>query len=80
MRTEVVETFYSKDRKRRVNIVRQPDGSYSYVEEYYFKNELAEIDGWASLGGNPSLYDSLETARREVPFNVTWLASQRGEP
>ena len=77
---KIVETIYSADRKRRVNIVRRPDDSYGYIEEYYFNNELAEIDGWASLGETPSSYDSIETARREVPFNVAWLASSRSGP
>jgi len=80
MVNEIVETIYSKDRKRRVNIIRRPDESYSHIEEYYFNNELAHIEGWASLGSNPTQYDSVETARREVPFNVPWLASQLAEP
>ena len=68
---EPVEFIYSRDRERRVVILRHPSGSYGYKEELHFKNETAE--GWAPLYSPPSFYDSLETARREIRHNVPWL-------
>ncbi len=73
--SEPIEFIYSADRRRRVVILSQPAGGYTYREEYHYHSDAAE--GWASLGGRASYYDSLETARREVVFNVPWLASER---
>ncbi len=73
--SENAEFIYSADGQRRVVILRLAAGQYSYREEYHYHSESAE--GWASLGGRASYYDSLETARREVVFNVPWLAAER---
>ena len=73
--SEAVEFIYSADRQRRVVILRQSAGHYSYREERHYHSEAAE--SWASLGGRASHYDSLETAKREVVFNVPWLATER---
>ncbi len=69
---EPVEFMYSRDRKRRIVIFRHSLGSYSYKEEYHFKNEVAE--GWAPLYSTPSFYDSLKTLKREIRYNVSWLS------
>jgi hypothetical protein len=72
-----VETIYDTDRKRRVVIFRRDSGSYGYREEYHHKNDLAEIEGWASLGGRACYYEDLETAKRELVENVPWLAERK---
>lgn len=72
MSAEIVEFLYSRDSSRRAKIIRRPDGTFGYVEEYHFNNEEAGIEGWTSLGGNVAVYDTLETALREIPFNVAW--------
>jgi hypothetical protein len=73
---ETIETIYDAARKRRVIIFRQPNGTYGYREEKFFTNALAEIDGWAVILRGNSSYDTIETALREVPDNVTWLPRQ----
>lgn len=74
MKDKPVEIIYAADRKRRVVIFRRPSGSYGYREDRQYKNDLASTEGWASLGGRSSHYEDLETAKREVVENVTWLA------
>jgi hypothetical protein len=71
MTDEPVEIIYATGRKRRVVIFRRPAGNYGYREERYYKNDLAGVEGWASLGGRSSYYEDLETAKREVIENVT---------
>ena len=78
MTNEPVEIIYAADRRRRVVIFRRPSGSYGYREERHYKNDLAGTEGWASLGGRSSHYEDLETAKREVVENVTWLATPKG--
>lgn len=78
MTDEQVEIIYSEDRKRRVVIFRRPSGTYGYREERHYKNELADVEGWASLGGRACHYEDLPTAMREVVENVAWLAKFKG--
>ena len=61
-----METIYSEDQKRRVVIFRRGDGTYGYREEYHYKNELAQVEGWSSLGGRACYYEDRGTAKREV--------------
>jgi len=70
---DAVEYIYSKDRSRRVTILRKSTGGYAYREERYYKS--GETEGWAALWSQSSLYDSIETAKREVVFAVPWLTS-----
>ena len=74
MADESVETIYDAAQKRRVVIFRRPTGTFGYREERHFKNTAAE--GWASLGGRACYYEDLETAKREVVENVSWLAGR----
>jgi hypothetical protein len=73
-----METIYNADRKRRIVIFRRESGTYGYREEYHYKNELAQAEGWASLGGRACYYEDLETAKREAVENVTWLPERAG--
>jgi len=77
MTDEPVQIIYADDRKRRVVIFRRFSGTYGYREERHFKNDLAGVEGWASLGGRACYYEDLETAKREVVENVTWLAKRK---
>jgi hypothetical protein len=47
-----VEIVYADDRKCRVVIFKRPSGTYGYRQERYYKNDIAEVEGWASLGGH----------------------------
>jgi 8-oxo-dGTP pyrophosphatase MutT (NUDIX family) len=71
MKYHAVESLYDEARKRRVIIFRRSSGTYGYREEKHYKNEVAE--GWAFLGGRVCYWDTLETAKREVVNNVSWL-------
>ena len=75
MADEVIESIYDDTRNRRVVIFRRPSGTFGYREEKYYETEAAE--GWASLSGRVCHWDTLETAKREIPNNVAWLASRR---
>ena len=77
MTDEPVEIIYAADRRRRVVIFRRPSGSYGYREERYYKNDLSGVQDWASLGGRSCYYEDLETAKREVVENVSWLAARK---
>ncbi len=76
MSDDLIEAIYSEDQKRRVVIFRRASGTYGYREEYNYRNELAQEEGWASVGGHPCYYESLEIAKREVAENVIWLAKR----
>jgi len=73
MAEEAVELLYDNTRTRRVIIYRHSTGTFGYREEKYFKNELAETEGWATITKGKSSYDTLETALREVTYNISWL-------
>ncbi|HWW00250.1 MAG TPA: hypothetical protein VNZ64_11185 [Candidatus Acidoferrum sp.] len=77
MKEAPVETIYARGGKRRVVIFQRASGSYGYREEYHYKNDLAHVEGWASLGGNACYYEDLETAKRELVDNVAWLAKRK---
>jgi hypothetical protein len=76
MADEVVDTVYDSTGSRRAVIFRRSTGTYGYREEKHFKNDVAE--GWRSFGGRVCHWDTLETAKRELPSNVTWLTSHQG--
>ncbi|MGD0660239.1 MAG: hypothetical protein ABSD38_19440 [Syntrophorhabdales bacterium] len=71
MTDETVDTLYNDTHNRRVVIFRRPSGTYGYREEYHYRNDVAK--GWVALSGRACYWDSLETARREVAENVSWL-------
>jgi hypothetical protein len=72
---EAVDVFYSADCTRRVAIFRRRDGLYGYEEQSLYESEVAER--WTRLYSGASLYATLGIARREVMFNVQWLAHQQ---
>ena len=77
MPDEIAEVLYDDTRSRRVVIFRRPSGVYGYCEERYYKNDLAQTEGWAFLWEGKSSYDTLDTARREVADHVHWLPKHR---
>jgi hypothetical protein len=75
---EVVDAVYSRDGKRRVLIERRPDGGFCYREEYYYKNDQANLEGWAGPWDCcASRFATLDIARRELPYNFAWIAAER---
>ena len=77
MNSSPIDTLYSTDGKRRIVIFRRESGTFGYREERYFQNDIANTEGWASLEGRSCYWDTLETAKREISENVTWL--QKGD-
>lgn len=71
---EVVDVIYSLDKSKRYVIVKSEDGYvkcfYEYIRLYYDDVETmceGELPaGWWYGGGNGSIYDSVETAMREM--------------
>jgi len=76
MSEQVVEILYDSQKKSRVVIFLRSSGGYGYREEKHYKNVEAETEGWAVLWEGKSFYDSLETAKREIPTDVHWLPKQ----
>jgi hypothetical protein len=79
MDPETVETIYYTAYLKRVVIFRKSDGMYGYREEKFFKNDLAQTEGWGVVWLGRSSYDTVETALREIPYNVSWLLPLRDE-
>jgi hypothetical protein len=76
--SEVVDAVYSRDGNRRVLIERRADGAFCYREEYHYKNDQANVEGWADLGGcYASRFATLEIAMHELPYNFMWIAAER---
>ena len=73
MADDSVEVLYDRAHSRRVVIFRRAIGTYGYREEKYYRNDSAGTEGWMTLWVGKSSYDTLETARREVVENVSWL-------
>jgi len=68
-----VDILYSSDGRRRVAVFQRADGLFGYQEQYVH-NSAVVGERWVPLYTGASLYDTLETARRELVFNVAWLA------
>jgi hypothetical protein len=43
--SDIIETIFSSDGKRRVVILCRSDGSFGYREEYDYRNDLADVEG-----------------------------------
>jgi hypothetical protein len=69
----VVKVFVHQDGKRRVLIVRHPNGSHGFEEEYWSDGPLELC--WCRCTKNPlTICDTLETAEREALGRIGWLA------
>lgn len=76
---DVLDYLYSADGKRRVAMFRGPCDSVGYVEEYWYRNELAGLEGWAQLQVGNSYYADLDTARRELPYALAFPIVRAGD-
>ena len=75
--SDAIELIYSKDGNRRIALFQMTDGAFGFREEYHYTSDFDKdnvFEGWASLPPHASFYDSLETARREAIFGVSWQA------
>jgi hypothetical protein len=78
--SDAIELIYSTDGSRRIVLFRRADGTFGFREEYHYKNDFDTdnvFEGWASLPPHASFYDSLETARREAIYDVSWQANHK---
>ena len=78
MSERVVKTLAHADGKRRVLIVQRANGLYGFeIEE--FRSEALDfrrepLEYWARFSQIPfAIFDSAETAEREVRSEITWL-------
>lgn len=75
--SETIEsTLYNADRSRRLSVVKRRDGLFCLREELRLVGPDGQ-DDWATMYTRPGLYDTVETALREAPFEVTWLEGNR---
>jgi hypothetical protein len=78
MNPDIVKILLSSDGNRRLLIIKRSDGAFHNIEEYWHKSvyegELIAV-GWASLGTDGSLYQTVEIVEREGRINYKWLAS-----
>ena len=72
MPMRIIQTLYDADRERRVLIFQRDDKTFGFEKEYF---SIAEHENcWVPRGGHStSIFDSEETALREVYSRVTWL-------
>ncbi len=79
MELTIEKIFDKADGKRRVLLVRRPDGNFGLVEEYWYENIFdgkLVAKGWDSLGLSKSIYETAETAEREARVHFHWLSDQ----
>jgi hypothetical protein len=70
------EVYERTDGKRRVLIIQRLDGSYSFIEQYWYENVYEGklvARGWADLPARPTFFQCLETAKQEVTSYFPWL-------
>ena len=72
-RPEVVKTLIRGDGKRRVLILRRPDGWYSFREEAGYDREHGKY--WAELPSHASICDRADSAEREARATIPWLVA-----
>jgi len=73
---EIVRTIKSKDGKRKVDIFRRENGTFGFSDM-----EFGEDEGfWFPAGKySTAIFNSEETALKEVQSRVIWLAREIGE-
>jgi hypothetical protein len=77
MRPEIVRTIVEASGKRRLFILRRPDGAYTF-EAQYWSDEPFEMC-WIPRGERSvCICDSEEIAMREALDRVDWLAAALG--
>ena len=70
----VAETIYDKDKKRRVTIFQNQDGTFGFEEDYFSDDPSEQC--WVSKWLPGSRCECLDVARREVLGRVAWLTQE----
>jgi hypothetical protein len=77
MCTEASKILYSADGKRRVLIMQRPDGTFRFIEQYwyetFYEGKLV-AKGWASLPPISLVFETVPIAEWEAKFTFPWLA------
>ena len=72
---ELIKEIYSKDRDRRVEIIRRDTGTYFY-QQCYFSGDPFEMC-WIPLRQRSiGLFESAERAESEARSNIDWLVDE----
>lgn len=75
MPSEVVRTIFSRDGNRKVDIFRREGGTFGFSDLEYGEDEGL----WFPEGKySTAIFDSEETALKEVQSRVAWLAREIG--
>jgi len=74
---EIAKIFNSADGKRRVLVLRRPDGNFNLRAEKWYR-DLYEgkliAEGWAPIPARTSIFATLEIAEREAKARYPWIA------
>ena len=76
MYSEPSKILHSADEKRRVLIIRRPDGQFGLVEQHWYENFYEGklvAKGWANLDRPASIFETLAIAEREARASFPWL-------
>lgn len=66
--------LYDLDKKRRVLILRNTNGAYSFVEESFSTDPYEQCWIPVTKGRSIPVCDSIETALREAKGRIDWLS------
>ncbi|WP_273772753.1 hypothetical protein [Brucella intermedia] len=82
MTRTVLHQALSPDGQTRLVFFQRLDGSVTYVTEKFWIDDVPEYDYhaeyWAAFTDNGSIFDSLETAIRELRVEYPWLEPEKG--
>jgi hypothetical protein len=66
----IIQTIYSGDKKHQVSIFQRPNGTFGFAEGYFSEDEFEMC--WIH-DKHGSIFDTFNTAQREVYSRVDWL-------
>ncbi|MCB4919737.1 hypothetical protein LAV78_14540 [Brucella intermedia] len=79
MTRTVLHQVLSPDGQTRLVFFRRTDGAISHIAEKFWIDDVPEYDYhaeyWAAFTDSSSIFDSLETAIRELRVEYPWLAA-----
>ncbi|OIS92216.1 hypothetical protein [Brucella cytisi] len=83
MTRTVLYQALSPDEQTRIVFFQRSDGAISYTGERFWIDDVPEYnyhaEYWAAFTDSGSIFDSLETAIRELRVEYPWLASAKAE-
>lgn len=82
MSRTIIHQELSPDAQTKLKFFQQSDGSVICIAEKFWIDDVPEhnyhAEYWAAFTDNGSIFDSLETAIRELRVEYPWLAPEKG--